>query len=359
MSKLQDQLVLLASSLVSVAMVLGVWWIWHRPSPLPAPAPSAAVVAPSPVERVVAEQRRLVDAQAAHVAKLEAELRQAQDRLAARAVDAPAPSTERRVATTAARGPSAPDVAVPAPSRPDPPAARAVPALPAPVATPVPPDARDTARQGPTERADRYLAAGRFDPIAHAKLMADLRLDQTPGSTAAIDERVRRLNLMQADAALRLAAAGDGPEARREVAAALGLDGLPADTVRALRASLHPARGDDRDIPPPQSALEPEPPPTRNAPVEAAGTGAIPPGEASRSVTVRSGDTLSSIARAHGVPVEALRAANVGRLKGDVIRPGDRLALPEPTAEPAAASRQRRARAASPPSVPPAPTLAR
>jgi hypothetical protein len=50
-----------------------------------------------------------------------------------------------------------------------------------------------------------------------------------------------------------------------------------------------------------------------------------PPGRP-RTVVVRTGDTLSAIARRHGVKLEALRRAN--RITGSLIRPGQRLVIP-------------------------------
>jgi membrane-bound lytic murein transglycosylase D len=45
-----------------------------------------------------------------------------------------------------------------------------------------------------------------------------------------------------------------------------------------------------------------------------------------RTVTVRSGDTLTDIAKRHGVTVQALRKAN--RITGSHIQPGQKLKLP-------------------------------
>ena len=55
---------------------------------------------------------------------------------------------------------------------------------------------------------------------------------------------------------------------------------------------------------------------------------------------VRPGDTLSGIAAAHGVSLEALQAANPQVLHHDLIRAGQTLHLPETQAHPAAAPAQ-------------------
>jgi N-acetylmuramoyl-L-alanine amidase len=47
-----------------------------------------------------------------------------------------------------------------------------------------------------------------------------------------------------------------------------------------------------------------------------------------REHIVARGETLSAIAVRHGVPLSRLRSANAGRLRGDVVRVGDRLQIP-------------------------------
>ena len=53
-----------------------------------------------------------------------------------------------------------------------------------------------------------------------------------------------------------------------------------------------------------------------------------PPGEATQSYTAQRGDTLSEIAKAHGVSLEGLLAANPQVLNPDVIYPDQSIALP-------------------------------
>lgn len=75
---------------------------------------------------------------------------------------------------------------------------------------------------------------------------------------------------------------------------------------------------------PGQRLAVPAPSPMR---IASAVTPAAPAAPASASYTVRSGDTVSGIARAHGVPTTAVQAANA--LTGSsIIRPGQVLAIP-------------------------------
>ena len=53
-----------------------------------------------------------------------------------------------------------------------------------------------------------------------------------------------------------------------------------------------------------------------------------PPGEATQSYTAQRGDTLSEIAKAHGVSLDGLLAANPQVLNPDVIYPDQAIALP-------------------------------
>lgn len=57
------------------------------------------------------------------------------------------------------------------------------------------------------------------------------------------------------------------------------------------------------------------------------------PGDGSQPYTVKSGDTLSKIAQAHGTTVKALRSAN--NLTTDRIKVGDKLKIPAKAAAPA------------------------
>ncbi len=63
-------------------------------------------------------------------------------------------------------------------------------------------------------------------------------------------------------------------------------------------------------------------------------SGVNPPAhEDSTPYVVRAGDTLSAIAEAHGVTLEALEDANPGILHPDLIRPGQRLEIPSARGE--------------------------
>jgi LysM repeat protein len=77
----------------------------------------------------------------------------------------------------------------------------------------------------------------------------------------------------------------------------------------------------------PSPAGAPSPVPVTPAPSASAGPGASPSGGATLAhYTVKSGDTLSSIAIAHGVSVKQLRKAN--GIEGTMIRPGQELVIP-------------------------------
>jgi membrane-bound lytic murein transglycosylase D len=111
----------------------------------------------------------------------------------------------------------------------------------------------------------------------------------------------------------------------RDLAAATGV------TVRELR-DLNPEL---RSYWLPPGKVELQVPPGRaaglNARLARAGSPQRPAGVTSRPpagrvVVVRKGDTLSGIARRHGVRLGELRKAN--RLSGSLIRPGQKLVIP-------------------------------
>lgn len=69
-----------------------------------------------------------------------------------------------------------------------------------------------------------------------------------------------------------------------------------------------------------------EQPQTYTAPPSSAPTPSYSGGGGGRTITVRSGDTLTSLARTNGTSVSALRSAN--GLTGDLIRVGQKLNVP-------------------------------
>ena len=73
----------------------------------------------------------------------------------------------------------------------------------------------------------------------------------------------------------------------------------------------------------PQTTTTPPASPYSSTPAYTGGTST---GGGGRTVTVKSGDTLTSIAKRNGTSISALRSANT--LSGDLIRVGQKLNLP-------------------------------
>jgi LysM repeat protein len=102
----------------------------------------------------------------------------------------------------------------------------------------------------------------------------------------------------------------------------------------ATQPAASQAPGSGGSSPAPTTAASPAPSPSAvaspsasPAPTASAGSGASPtPSAQLARYTVKGGDTLSSIAIAHGVTVKQLRKAN--GIDGNMIRPGQELVIP-------------------------------
>jgi murein DD-endopeptidase MepM/ murein hydrolase activator NlpD len=102
---------------------------------------------------------------------------------------------------------------------------------------------------------------------------------------------------------------------------------LPAEGLRMLHEVSLAQRPVARPRPAPAAQLPAPRPPA-----------GVPPAQATRPYTVRAGDNLWSIATAHGIPVEALVAANDLALSA-ILQPGQTLAVPGTGARAAPAPR--------------------
>ncbi|MCX8090325.1 MAG: LysM peptidoglycan-binding domain-containing protein [Verrucomicrobiae bacterium] len=96
--------------------------------------------------------------------------------------------------------------------------------------------------------------------------------------------------------------------------------------------------------------------PAPGAAAAPATTGAPAPSGGERVYVVKSGDTLTKIARQHGTTVKALREAN--KLRTDRIRVGDKLVIPGSGAAPAAPESAPAPAPAPPPVYTPPPVTA-